>query len=108
MDRSLSKIKEITIPIRPKNYKIVYHLYIIFAEKRDALYKYCLSKGVEAKVHYPKPIYLQNAYKFLKYKKGDFPNAEKIANISLSLPVHEFINKKHIKYISSLIRKFYS
>ena len=33
--------------------------------------------------------------KFLKYKKGDFPVAEKLANTSLSLPVHEFIKKSY-------------
>ena len=53
-------------------------------------------------------MHLQPAAKFLKYKKGDFPNAERIAKITLSLPVHEFITKKHIKYISTLIHKFYS
>ena len=53
--------------------KVVYHLFIAFAEKRDQLYKYCLRKGIEAKVHYPKPMYLQESIKSLKHKKGDFP-----------------------------------
>ena len=56
----------IRIPPRPKNYKIVYHLYIVFAKKRDQLLKYCLSKGIEAKVHYPKPIYIQEFFKDVK------------------------------------------
>ena len=30
-----------------------------------------------------------------KHKKGEFPVSEKLAKTSLSLPVHEFINKKH-------------
>ena len=107
LDRSLSKIKEITIPIRPKNYKIVYHLYIIFAEKRDALYKYCLSKGVEAKVHYPKPIYLQNAYKFLKYKKGDFPFADEHAKKIISFPCDQHLSKKQLNTIISTVKNFY-
>ena len=33
-DRNLSKISEISIPPRPKNYKIVFHLYIVFAKKK--------------------------------------------------------------------------
>ena len=40
-DDHLSQIEEIRIPPRPKNYKIVYHLYIVFAKKRDKLYNYC-------------------------------------------------------------------
>ena len=73
LDLGLGKIKQISIPPRIKNYKIVYHLYIVFAEQRNELLKYCLKKGIEAKIHYPKPIYLQEAVKFLSHKKGDFP-----------------------------------
>ena len=47
-------------------------------------------------------------YKYLKYKKGDFPVAEMMAKTSLSLPVHEFIKDKHINYVANLINKFYS
>ena len=69
LDRELSKIEEVTIPPRPKNYRIVYHLYIVFVEKRDELYQYCLKHKIEAKIHYPIPIYRQKAYKFLGHKK---------------------------------------
>jgi dTDP-4-amino-4,6-dideoxygalactose transaminase len=53
------------------------------------------------------PIHLQKAAKFLNYKKGDFPVSEELANTSLSLPVHEFIKKDHIKYVVKTIEKFY-
>ncbi len=63
--------------------------------------------NVGAKVHYPTPIHLQPAAKFLEYKRGDFPNAERIAKTTLSLPVHEFIKEKDIFYTVDLINKFY-
>ena len=75
-DRELGKLKEITIPPRPKNFKIVFHLYIVCAENRDQLLKYCQKKGIEAKVHYPLPMYMQDSLKFLKHKKGDFPTTD--------------------------------
>ena len=103
----LSKINEIDIPPRPKNFKIVYHLYIVFAEDRDSLLKYCLKKGIEAKVHYPKPMYLQESLKMLKHKKGDFPETEKQSKRILSLPVNQFLKKNEIIYITNLINKFY-
>ena len=76
-DKEFSKIPQLTIPPRPKNQKIVFHLYIIFAKDRNKLLNYCLKKGIEAKVHYPKPMYLQQSLKFLKHKKGDFPVTDK-------------------------------
>ena len=75
---------------------------------RDKLQKYLIKNSIDAKVHYPTPIHLQPAAKYLKYKKGDFPVAEKLAKTSLSLPVHEFITKKDIKKMAFLINKFYS
>ena len=49
-DKNFAQIEDITIPPRPSNYKIVYHLYIVFAKNRDKLLKYCHRKGIEAKV----------------------------------------------------------
>ena len=85
----------------------MFHLYHINVEKRDQLKKYLTKNNIDAKIHYPKPIHLQPAAKFLKYKKGDFPNAERMAKTTLSLPVHEFITEKHILYMVNLINNFY-
>jgi len=92
---------------RDSNLKEVFHLYQINVKKRDKLQKFLIKKGVDAKVHYPYPIHLQPAAKFLKYKKGDFPKAEQIADTTLSLPVHEFIKEQDIKYVVNLINYFY-
>jgi len=108
LDKLLSKNKNVTTVKRLKHLKEVFHLYHINVKKRDLLQKYLIKNNVDAKVHYPIPIHLQKAAKYLKYKKGDFPIAEKMANTSLSLPVHEFINERHIKYMVHYINKFYS
>ena len=77
-------------------------------QKRNQLQKFLNKNNVDAKVHYPLPIHLQPSAKFLKYKKGDFPVTERIAKETLSLPVHEFIQKKHIKYILTFLSLPYS
>ena len=106
-DKLLSKNPNVKTIKRDKKLKEVFHLYQINVNKRDQLIKFLISKNVDAKVHYPIPIHLQKAARFLKYKVGDFPNAERIAKSTLSLPVHEFISKKDILYTSMLINKFY-
>ena len=96
-DKNFGKLKQITIPPRPKNYKIVYHLYIVFAKKRDQLLKYCLSKGIEAKVHYPKPMYLQDSLKYLN--SGNNFNA--IADIHtkkiITFPCDQHLKKQQLE-----------
>ena len=87
--------------------KEVFHVYHINVKKRDQLQQYLIKNSVDAKVHYPIPIHLQPAAKYLKYKKGDFPLAEEMANTSMSLPVHEFIKESDIKYVANLINNFF-
>ncbi len=107
LDKLLSKNKNVTTVKRLKYLKEVFHLYHINVKKRDILQKYLIKNNIDAKVHYPIPVHLQRAAKYLKYKRGDFPVSEKMANTSLSLPVHEFIDMRHIKHMVNTINKFY-
>lgn len=107
-DKNFKKIQQITIPPRPKNFKIVYHLYIVFAKDRDNLLKYCHKKGIEAKVHYPIPIYRQRAYQFLKRKKGDFPVSDFHAKNMITFPCDQHISLNQMKYVISTVKNFYN
>ena len=108
LDRLLSNNKNVATVKRLKHLKEVFHLYHINVKKRDLLQKYLIKNNVDAKVHYPIPVHLQKAAKYLKYKKGDFPVAESMASTSLSLPVHEFIDERHVRHMVNSIDKFYS
>ena len=106
-DKKLSKINEINIPYRKKSNRQVFHIYVIRAKKRNQLQKYLISNGIDAKIHYPMLMHLQPAAKYLGYKRGSFPIAEKNSKLILSLPVHEFINKKQIDFVIKNIINFY-
>ena len=108
LDKLLSANENVTTVKRMKHLKEVFHLYHINVDKRDLLQKYLIKNNIDAKVHYPIPVHLQKAARYLKYKKGDFPTAEKMANTSLSLPVHEFIDERHIKHMVNSINNFYN
>ena len=107
-DEKLGTLPQIKIPPRPKNFKIVYHLYIVFAEKRDQLLKYCLKKGIEAKIHYPVPIYRQEALKFLKHKKGDFPVTDAHTKKIITFPCDQHLSKKERDYVINTVKSFYN
>ena len=82
-------------------------MYIVFAKKRDKLLKYCLSKGIEAKVHYPKPMYLQESLKKLNYKKGDFPVTDYHAKNIITFPCDQHLNISQINFIVKTVKNFY-
>jgi dTDP-4-amino-4,6-dideoxygalactose transaminase len=49
---------------------------------------------------------LQEAYKDLNYKPGDFPIAEEIANTCLSLPMFPGMTETQVDYICQTIKQF--
>jgi dTDP-4-amino-4,6-dideoxygalactose transaminase len=85
----------------------VFHIYSVLCEQRDALQKYLLANDVDAKVHYPVPMHLQPAAAYLGHKKGDFPVSERLANETISLPVHEFISREQQDKVVNLFKAFY-
>ena len=104
----LKDLKNVIIPFESPNCKHVYHLYVIRVEKRDKLQSYLDKKGISTGIHYPFPLHLTGAYKYLDYNKSDFPIAEKIADEILSLPMYPELIETQIDYICESIRKFYT
>ena len=76
-------------------------------EERGLVIEHLKSHDIPAMIYYKIPLHLQKVFSDLEYRKGDFPIAEKMANTSLSLPVHEFIKESDIKLMAKLIHKFY-
>ncbi len=109
LDKILKSIKQVKLPTRKKYLKEVFHLYQInvSTKYRNSLIKFLINKNIDAKIHYPIPIHLQRAAKFLKHKKGDFPIAERMANTSISLPVHEYVSKSQVAYIGKKIKDYF-
>ena len=50
-------------------------------------------------VHYPMPLHLQECFKYLGYKSGDFPIAEMISNEIMSLPMNPYLKDVEIEFI---------
>lgn len=66
----------------------VWHIFPILCRERDALQAQLLEQGVKTLCHYPIPPHLQQCYRELGHRLGDFPLAERIAEQELSLPIY--------------------
>jgi dTDP-4-amino-4,6-dideoxygalactose transaminase len=83
----------------------VYHLYVIQADDRERLRRDLNAAGVETGLHYPGPLHLQEAYKSLGYRQGDFPVCERLADRILSLPMFPDISRQQVEYVVSVIKE---
>ena len=106
-DEQFAAIPEIEIPPRPEEFRIVYHLYIVFAKRRDSLLEYCLDHGIEAKIHYPIPIYRQPALSYLGYKEGDFPVSDAHTGSIITFPCDQHLTREEMDYVVSTVQDFY-
>jgi dTDP-4-amino-4,6-dideoxygalactose transaminase len=107
LDAELGKLPQIRLPQRYNDRRLVFHLYIVFAERRDALLAHCRKAGVEAKVHYPIPVYRQEGLRHFGYRKGDFPVTDRHAETMISLPAHEHLTAEQLAYMVQTVVEFY-
>ncbi len=106
-DAHFSKLKAITIPPRIDKMRIVYHLYIVFAEDRDGLLQHCLDANIEAKVHYPIPLYQQQGLQHFGYKAGDFPVTDAHTKKIITFPVDQHLNREQMDYVIQTVQQYY-
>ena len=107
-DKAFSDFSDyLTIPRRDLNVKQVYHTYVLRAVDRNGLLKHLQEHQIEAKVHYPIPLHLQQATEHLGYKKGDFPVCENHCESIITLPVHQHLREDELQYVSDCVREFY-
>ncbi len=84
----------------------VYHLFVIRTQHRDKLASYLENNNVEAAIHYPVPIHLQEPYRaYYGYSEGAFPVSERLSGQVLSLPIHATITEEEVRTVSRLIRE---
>ncbi|MDL1973012.1 MAG: DegT/DnrJ/EryC1/StrS family aminotransferase, partial [Deltaproteobacteria bacterium] len=85
----------------------IFNQYIIRAKRRDELRKFLKERGVGTAIYYPLPFHLQPCFRYLGYKKGDFPEAERAAEETLALPIYPELTEKMQVYIVEKIEEFY-
>jgi len=105
-DENLGNVEGIQIPQRVGYSTHTFNQYTIKCDRRNELQEFLKSKGIPSMVYYPGVIHLQEAYRFLGYKRGDFPVSEQLAETVLSLPMHTELTEKQLRYIVNSIKEF--
>ena len=85
----------------------VYAQYTILAEQREEIQNSLKEKEIPSVSYYSLPLHLQQVFKNLGHKEGDFPVAEKVANQCLSLPMSPYLTQEdQTKVIATVLHKF--
>ncbi|WP_295020987.1 DegT/DnrJ/EryC1/StrS family aminotransferase [Sulfurimonas sp.] len=100
----LLKDAAVTTPnIAPQN-KSVFAQYSVRVKDREAMVAKLSACGVPTAVHYPLPLHLQEAFKDLGYKEGDFPVSELVSKEIMSLPMSAYLSKEEQDFVVQTIK----
>jgi len=85
-----------------------FHQYVIFVKDRDRLQEYLKENGIGTNIYYPLCLHLQECFKYLGYKEGDFPISEEASKHVLAIPMYPELTEDKQEYVVSKIAEFYN
>jgi dTDP-4-amino-4,6-dideoxygalactose transaminase len=100
----LGDVEDIITPFEAKDNRHVYHVYAVRVKERDQILQALAAKGISCAIHYPIPVHLQEAYRFLGCGEGSFPVAERCAKEFLSLPMFPELSNEQIHAVAEELK----
>ncbi len=85
----------------------VYYLFVIKSDRRDELVAFLQGQGIEARIHFNRPLYREYDNFGGNYDDRDFPGAVELSRCVLSLPMHPWLYHEEVIYIAGKIREFF-
>jgi dTDP-4-amino-4,6-dideoxygalactose transaminase len=98
----------IVLPHEVPGSRHVWHQYVIRTSRRDELRAFLTERNIGSEIYYPVPLHLQEALKFLGYREGDFPEAERAAREVLALPIFPELRQDEQEIVVQAISDFLS
>ena len=101
----LLKIPAVVVPTISRHCESVFHLYVVQVPNREQVQQALRDAGVQTGIHYPRPIHLQQAYKDLGHRPGDFPVSEALSERILSLPMYAELTDQQQQRVVEVLQR---
>ena len=102
-ERYGQNLKNVVTPFVESGNTSVWAQYCIRVKDRARMLEICAQKGVPTGVYYPLPLHLQEVFKDLGYKKGDFAVSERVSEDIMALPMSAFLSEQEQDYVIEVI-----
>ena len=74
--------------------------------ERDDMIVHLRRHGIECGIHYPTPLHLSEAFRYLGYRSGAFPIAERTMRNHLSLPMYAELTDSMVEFVAEKVSAF--
>ncbi|NIQ39179.1 MAG: transcriptional regulator [Proteobacteria bacterium] len=97
----------ISLPFTQYQNHHIFNQYVIRVSRRDGLREFLQKHSIGTDIYYPLPLHLQECYRHLGHREGDFPVAEEASRTVLALPIFPEITTEEQRYVVKKIGEFY-
>jgi dTDP-4-amino-4,6-dideoxygalactose transaminase len=95
----------VVLPVETAANRHVYHIFAVRVARRDQVLRSLAEGGISCGIHYPVPLHLQEAYRFLGHARGAFPVAERCADEFLSLPMYPELTAAQVEAVAAALKQ---
>jgi dTDP-4-amino-4,6-dideoxygalactose transaminase len=96
------------LPEEAPDRRHIYNQFVIRTDRRDELRRFLTDRRIGHEVYYPVPFHLQECFRDLGYKKGDFPASECAADTTLALPIYPELTEEQQREVVGSLKEFIS
>ncbi len=107
-DAAFVEMDEVSPPPVLEGCTPIYNQYVIRATDRDGLKNFLAESGIGCAIYYPLSLHEQACFTDLGYRAGDFPESERAAGESLSLPVYSELREEEQQFVLAKVKEFYA
>jgi len=86
----------------------IYNQFVLRVDRRNDLIAHLKAKGIGAEIYYPVPFHLQECFRYLGHKVGDFPESERAANETIAIPIYPELTTSQQAEVVASIASFYA
>ncbi|MEP6704286.1 MAG: DegT/DnrJ/EryC1/StrS family aminotransferase [Acidobacteriota bacterium] len=100
--------EQVGLPVERENCRHIYNQFVIRVPgKRDELREFLTTAEIGTDIYYPVPLHLQECFKYLGYRDGEFPESELAARESLAIPIYPELKIDQQEYVVEKIAEFF-
>jgi dTDP-4-amino-4,6-dideoxygalactose transaminase len=101
--------EQVVLPLEVDGRRHIYNQFVVRIPggRRDKLRSYLSECDVGTDIYYPVPLHLQECFRYLGHREGDFPESERASRETLALPIYPELQPEQQEYVVDSIAEFF-